>query len=82
MIYPRQIKAARALLGISQAELATAVGVGLATVKRIEANSGELRFRVETMLRIKETLEERGVVFIDADKSHGPGVRLEDPGAR
>lgn len=82
MVYPRQIKAARALLGISQAELASAVDVGLATIKRIEASSGELRFRVETMLRIKEALEDRGVVFIDADKTHGPGVRLEDPSAR
>lgn len=82
MIYPRQIKAARALLGMSQVELADRVGIGPATIKRIEASVDELRFRVDTMVRIREALEHYGIVFIDADETHGPGVRLKDASSR
>ena len=82
MIYPRQIKAARALVGISQVELANRVGLSPATIKRIEVSVDELRFKVDTMLRIKQALEECGVVFIDSDEDHGPGVRLADRHAR
>ena len=37
MIVANQIKAARALLGFSQGELAELAGVGIATVKRVES---------------------------------------------
>ena len=82
MIYPRQIKAARALIGMNQLELAKTVGLSPATIKKIETSGDELRFKVDTMLRIKEALEERGIVFIDGDKDGGLGVRLADPKIR
>lgn len=82
MIYPSQIKAARALIGMNQLELAELVGVSAATIKRIEASGNELRFKVDTMLRIQEALEAHGIAFIDADDVGGAGVRLKQPRSR
>ncbi len=76
MIHPSQIRAARGLLNISQTELSKRAGLGVATVKRIESSTDDLRVTVQTLLRIQRALEADGVVFIDRDKEHGPGVRL------
>ncbi len=76
MIYPSQIRAARGLLNISQTELSMRAGLGVATVKRIESSTEDLRVTVQTLLRIQGALEAAGVIFIDRDKEHGPGVRL------
>ena len=83
VIYPKQIRAARGLLQISQAELAKRSGTSAATVKRIEAlSSDDLRVTVDTLLRIQHALEAGGIVFIEPDEMLGPGVRLRDPKAR
>ncbi len=81
MIYASQIRAARGLLDISQSELSRRAGVSLATVKRVEASTEKLTMTVETLLRIQAALEAAGVVFIEGDKHHGPGVRLRKPRA-
>jgi DNA-binding transcriptional regulator YiaG len=78
MIAPSQIRAARGLLDISQAELAIRSGVGLATIRRIE-NARELRVTVQVLLRIQQALEKGGIIFIDQDEQSGPGVRLRRP---
>ena len=83
MIYPKQIRAARGLLGINQTELALRSGVSPGTVRRIEALPiDSLSVKVDTLLRIQRALEEGGVVFIAADAMLGPGVRLKNPDAR
>lgn len=79
MIIPIQIRAARALLSIGQQELATLAGVGLGTVKRIEAAGEELVGTAQTLGRIQRALELEGIEFIDQDQSKGPGVRLRKP---
>ena len=76
MIVPSQIRAARALLGLSQWQLADLAVVGAATVKRIEA-SNEIRGSAETFWKIQTALEEAGIEFIPADETKGPGVRLK-----
>ena len=76
MIYPIQIRAARALIAMSQLELARASKVGLATIKRIEASGAELSGNVQTLVRIRRALEEAGVTFIDESDDIGVGVRL------
>jgi transcriptional regulator with XRE-family HTH domain len=81
MIYASQIRAARALVDISQTELSKRAGLSLATIKRVEASSGNMRMTVETLLCIQAALEKAGVVFIEGDKQHGPGVRLRKPRA-
>ena len=79
MIYPRQIRAARVLLGLSQQQLATRSAIGLATLKRIEAAGTELTGTAQTMSRIQKALQTAGITFIDQDDEQGPGVRLRKP---
>jgi transcriptional regulator with XRE-family HTH domain len=74
----RQIKAARALLGWSQEQLADASGVSIPTVKRLEAQHGLLGGRDETSAKIRNALEHGGVDFLD-ENGGGPGVRLRKP---
>jgi transcriptional regulator with XRE-family HTH domain len=76
MIYPFQIRAARVLLGLSQQQLAKRSAVGLATLKRVEAAGTELTGTVQTMSRIQRALEGAGIVFIDQNAEHGPGLLL------
>ena len=77
MILPRQIKAARALLGFGQNELSDLAGVGIATLKRIEASS-EIRGAAATLWKIQTALEAAGIEFISAEGGKGPGVRLKE----
>ena len=78
MIYSLQIRAARALLGIGQGDLAKLAGVGVGTVKRLESRD-EMGTSIGTLLSVKRALEAAGVAFIDEDAERGPGVRLRRP---
>ena len=77
MIMASQIRAARALLGLSQRELAVLAEIGLATVKRIEA-APDIRGAADTFWKIQTALEKAGIVFISADQQGRQGVRLRD----
>lgn len=70
----RQVKAARALLDWSQAQLAEAAGVSLPTLKRLEAGDGDLGGREGTSYRIRSALEAAGVEFTNGGQ---PGVRMK-----
>lgn len=71
----RQIKAARALLDWSQSDMAAASGVSEPTIKRLEAASGELGGRIDTIDKIVASLEAAGVIFIDqGETAQGYGV--------
>jgi transcriptional regulator with XRE-family HTH domain len=76
MRYSSQIRAARALLGWSQSELARAAGVGLATLQRIEQKEGVVKGNFSTILKIQRVLEQAGVKFTD-DEAGEIGVRLQ-----
>lgn len=69
-----QLRAARALLGMDQAELAKQAGVDINTVRNLEARGSEpLGGRVDTLRKVQGALEAAGVEFLN----HGqPGVRL------
>ena len=75
MIVPKQIKAARALLGLNQDELAQAAGIGSATLKRVEATD-QIRGAAGTIWKIEQALEKAGIEFIAANDGKGAGVRL------
>jgi transcriptional regulator with XRE-family HTH domain len=75
LITTGQVKAARALLGWSQADLASRSGVSEPTIARLEALKGELGGREGTAGKIRTALETAGVDFID-ENGGGPGVRL------
>lgn len=76
MLIPAQIRAARALLSWSQADLAAASGVALQSIKNIETGKTDPRLSTATALR--RALETAGVVFLTDGESvnGGPGVRL------
>jgi transcriptional regulator with XRE-family HTH domain len=76
MRHASQIRAARALLGWSQNELARTAGVGLATLQRIEQNEGVVKANFSTILKIQKVLEQAGVHFTD-DEAGEIGVRLK-----
>jgi predicted transcriptional regulator len=71
----RQVKAARALLGWSQTDLADKSGVSEPTIARLESVDGEMGGRPLTSTKVRRALEVGGIEFID-ENGGGPGVRL------
>ena len=71
----RQIKAARALLGWSQGDLAHHSSISEPTIARLESIGGEISGRPKTVQKIRDALEKAGVEFID-ENGGGLGVRL------
>jgi DNA-binding XRE family transcriptional regulator len=74
----RQIKAARALLGWSQDDLARTADVSVPTIKRLEATDGPLGGRNRTAQKIVSAIALAGVEFIP-ENGGGAGVRLRKP---
>jgi|SRR6266567_232356 len=70
-----QIKAARALLGWSQADLARESEVSEPTIARLESSGDRLGGRPETGEKLQSALENGGIEFLD-ENGGGPGVRL------
>ena len=75
MVGPAQIRMARAGLGISVRVLADKAKVAESTIHRFEASKGGMQ--VSTLARLQSALEAEGAVFLPADTSGGPGVRLK-----
>jgi len=73
MINAPQLRAARGLLGWSQAEVAKAASVGLSTVRNFE--TGQSTPIANNLAAIRNALESAGVEFI-AENGGGAGVRL------
>jgi transcriptional regulator with XRE-family HTH domain len=71
---PSQIRAARALIGWSQTDVASAAGLSVPTVKRAEAEGG-IKVSEDAILAIANALKKAGVEFI-AENGGGLGVRL------
>jgi len=76
MITSRQIRAARALLGWSQQELADKAIISLNALVRLE--SGKVDSRASTLEGIENALTKGGIEFIPRD-TKGEGVRLKSP---
>jgi transcriptional regulator with XRE-family HTH domain len=76
MITPRQIRAARALLGWSQQELADKAIVSLNALARLER--GTVDARMSTLAAVEKALIKAGVELLSAGEK-GEGVRLAFP---
>ena len=76
MLDPAQIRAARALLGWTQEDLAKASGVGTATIQRMEKSKQMITGYISTVVRLQEAFEKAGIQFIDSDEAGGHGLRL------
>lgn len=80
MMTSAQMRAARALLGIDQRQLAELSGVSLPTIQRMEASGGTVRGMVESLTKVVEALERGGVELIGDNKPSpdgGRGVRFK-----
>ena len=78
LVWARQVKAARSLVGWEQFQLAAAAGVGIATIRRLERMKGPINAKFETIEKIRRALEAAGIEFIGEPKP-GVCVRLEKP---
>lgn len=83
MISAAQLRAARALLGIDQRQLAALSGVSLPTIQRMEASQGDsVRGVIATLTRVVAALEANGIELIgngQPSQGRGRGVRLKAP---
>jgi len=77
MIEPRQIRAARALLGWKQTDLAAAAKISIVALKNLEL--GLTDPRSSTINAIQAAFAKAGVIFLeDGDvRDGGSGVRLK-----
>jgi len=78
MISAKQIRAARALLGWKQRELAAAAGLSEVSIKNAER--GVVDSRGSTLNAIQRAFDRAGVIFLDTGdtRNGGPGVRLKE----
>src|SRR5688572_17920414 len=85
MITSSQMRAARALLGIDQRQLAELAGLSLPTIQRMEASGGQVRGIIDTLMKVVEALEGAGIELIGENtpsSGRGRGVRLRETGIR
>jgi DNA-binding XRE family transcriptional regulator len=80
MITATQLRAARALLGIDQRDLAEAAGLSVPTIQRMEASEDVIRCNVDSLMKLISALERAGIELINpgaTSRSGGRGVRLK-----
>ena len=76
MLQVAQLRAARALIGWRQEDIALAAKISVATIRRIENREGPLAGYVSTLVKIQAAFEHAGIQFIDDDALGGFGVRM------
>lgn len=77
-VSPRQIRAARALLDWSQADLADRAVVSRASIQRLEKGLGST---TDVYFKVVRALEGQGIEFQPASPTRGEGVNLALPTA-
>lgn len=81
MITSQQMRAARALLGIDQRQLAELAGLSVPTIQRMESSGGQVRGVVDTLVKVITALDAAGVELIGDNTPStgtGRGVRLRE----
>ncbi|RFC68024.1 MULTISPECIES: helix-turn-helix domain-containing protein [Mesorhizobium] len=80
MITAAQMRAARALLGIDQRQLAEMAGVSLPTIQRMESSEGTVRGVIDSLTKLVEAFDRAGIELIGENvvsSGGGRGVRLK-----
>ena len=80
MITAAQMRAARALLGIDQRQMAERAGLSLPTIQRMEASDGVVRGNVDSLMKLVGALAANGIELIGegaTSSKGGRGVRLK-----
>lgn len=81
MITSSQLRAARALLGIDQRQLAELSELSVPTIQRMEASDGVIRGNVDSLMKLIGALDRAGIELIGdnaASQGGGRGIRLKD----
>ncbi|HVI88703.1 MAG TPA: helix-turn-helix transcriptional regulator [Dongiaceae bacterium] len=81
MITAAQLRAARALLGVDQRELAELADLSVPTIQRMEASEGVVRGTVDSLMKLVNALDAAGIELIGegaASQTGGRGVRLKE----
>ena len=82
MITAAQLRAARALAGIDQRELAELSDLSVPTIQRMGASDGVIRGNVDSLMKLIGALDALGIVLIGdntTSQEGGRGVRLKRP---
>jgi transcriptional regulator with XRE-family HTH domain len=77
------MRAARALLGIDQRQLAELAGISLPTIQRMESSDGTVRGVIDSLTKLVEALDRAGIELIGdntVSSGGGRGVRLKNTG--
>ena len=80
MISAGQLRAARALLGIDQRDLADLSDLSVPTIQRMEASNGVIRGNVDSLMKLVAALDAAGIELIGEgalSQGGGRGVRLK-----
>jgi len=77
ILYIKQLRAARALLGWSQQNLADNSDVPLPTIKRLEKGDGLVKGRSDNVWKIQECFDKNGIEFLSQD-GKGLGVKFKN----
>lgn len=80
MITGAQMRAARALLGIDQRQLAALAGLSLPTIQRMESSAGVVRGNVDSLMKLVDALAAGGIELLGEgapSPGGGRGVRLK-----
>lgn len=78
MLAPEQIRAARAVLGWSAADLAIQSGLSLRTIQALENSEDLQNARKSSLLALRFALESAGIEFIGTPEDR-PGIRVGRP---
>jgi len=74
------MRAARALLGIDQRQLAALAGLSLPTIQRMESSEGVVRGNVDSLMKLVDALAAGGIELLGEgapSPGGGRGVRLK-----
>jgi transcriptional regulator with XRE-family HTH domain len=85
MITAAQLRAARALIGIDQRQLAALSSLSVPTIQRMEASDGVIRGNVESLMKLISALDTAGIELIDegaVSNGGGRGVRRKAQSTR
>jgi transcriptional regulator with XRE-family HTH domain len=80
MITSAQMRAARALAGVDQRELAKKSGLSVPTIQRMEASDDVIRGNVDSLMKVIAAIEAFGIELIGEgaiSAAGGRGVRLK-----
>lgn len=69
----RQLRAARALAGWEQTQLAERSSVSLGTIRRLEGLDGDLEANLSTIRKLQEAFDAAGIELLGEGR---PGVRM------